>query len=96
MRDIRLAIRRMWRSPLFAISVAGTLALGVAATTAIYTVVDGVLLKPLPFPDSGALVRVTSDYRAIDLRDIGLSQPELQDYATPVGRLRVDCRHLGR
>ena len=75
----------MWRNPLFAVSVAGTLALGVAATTAIYTVVDGVLLKPLPFPDPGALVRVTADYTALDARDVGLSQPELQDYAIRSG-----------
>ena len=85
MQDVRLALRRMRRHPLFALSVVGTLALGVAATTAIYTVVDGVLLKPLPFPDSAALVRVSSDYRALDIRDTGLSQPELQDYATRSG-----------
>ena len=85
MRELRIAVRRMWRNPLFAISVAGTLALGVAATTAIYTVVDGVLLKPLPFPDPGALVRVTADYTALDPRDVGLSQPELQDYAIRSG-----------
>jgi predicted permease len=82
MQDVRLALRRMRRNPLFAFSVVGTLALGVAATTAIYTVVDGVLLKPLPFPDPDALVRVSSDYNALDIRDTGLSQPELQDYAT--------------
>jgi hypothetical protein len=51
----------MRRNPPSAFSVVGTLALGVAATTAIYTVVDGVLLKPLPFPDPDALVRVSSD-----------------------------------
>ena len=61
LQDGRLALRRMRRNPLFAFSAAGTLALGVAATTSIYTVVDGVLLKPLPFPGSGALVRVTAD-----------------------------------
>ena len=71
MQDVRLALRRMRRNPLFALSVVGTLALGVAATTAIYTVVDGVLLKPLPFPDPEALVRVSSDYKALDIRDTG-------------------------
>ena len=85
MQDVRLALRRMRRHPLFALSVVGTLALGVAATTAIYTVVDGVLLKPLPFPDPEALVRVSSDYAALNIRDTGLSQPELQDYGTRSG-----------
>jgi predicted permease len=84
-QDIRLAFRRIRRSPLFAISVIGTLALGVAAATSIYSVVDGVLLKPLPFPDSRALVRVTADYAAINLHDIGMSQPELDDYARRSG-----------
>ena len=85
LQDVRLAFRRMRRNPLFAISVAGTLAFGVAATTSIYTVVDGVLLKPLPFPESAALVRVTADYKSLDLRDVGLSQPELDDYARRSG-----------
>ena len=84
-RDVRLALRRIRRNPMFAASVAGTLALGVAATTSIYTVVDGVLLKPLPFPDSRALVRVTSDFPGINLRDVGMSVPELEDYARRSG-----------
>jgi len=85
LQDVRLAVRRMRRSPMFAMSVAGTLALGIAATTSIYTVVDGVLLKPLPFPDPQALVRVTSDYKALDLKDTGMSKPELDDYAKRSG-----------
>ena len=84
-QDIRLALRRMRRNPLFAATVTGTLALGVAATTSIYTVVDGVLLKPLPFPASHALVRVTADFPGITLRDVGISQPELDDYARRSG-----------
>jgi len=80
-QDIRLSLRRIRRSPMFALSVAGTLALGVGATTSIYTVVDGVLLKPLPFRDAHALVRVTADFQNVNLRDVGLSQPELRDYA---------------
>jgi predicted permease len=85
LQDVRLAFRRMQRSPMFAISVAGTLAVGIAATTSIYSVVDGVLLKPLPFRDPAALVRVTADYSALNLQDIGMSQPELEDYAARSG-----------
>jgi putative ABC transport system permease protein len=80
-RDVRLAVRRMRRTPLFALSVIATLGLGIAATTAIYSVVDGVLLKPLPFPRPESLVRLSADYRGIDLRDAGMSQPELDDFA---------------
>jgi predicted permease len=85
LQDARLAVRRMRRSPLFAVCVVGTLALGVAASTSIYSVVDGVLLKPLPFPDSGALVRVTADYTGLNLREVGISQPELDEFALRAG-----------
>ena len=70
---------------MFALTVVGTLALGIAATTAMYAVVDGVLLKPLPLPAPETLVRVTADYTALDLRDVGLSQPELEAYAQKSG-----------
>ncbi|HET9265280.1 MAG TPA: ABC transporter permease [Vicinamibacterales bacterium] len=79
--DIRVAVRRLRRNPLFAATVIGTLAIGVGATSSIYSIVDGVLLKPLPFANPETLVRVTSDYKAINLRDAGLSQPELAAYA---------------
>ena len=85
LQDIRLALRRMVRRPLFALSAIGTLALGIAATTSIYSVIDGVLLKPLPFPDSRALVRVTAEYSAQGLRDVPFSQPELDDFARRAG-----------
>ena len=85
LQDVRLALRRMARSPLFAVSVAGTLALGVAATTSIYSVVDGVLLKPLPFSRPDTLVRVSADFQGINLKNVGLSQPELEHYAKRSG-----------
>ena len=85
LRDIRLALRRLMRRPLFAVSAIGTLALGIAATTSIYSVIDGVLLKPLPFPDSQALVRVSADYHAQGQPDVPLSQPELEDFARRAG-----------
>jgi len=85
LRDIRLALRRLMRRPLFAVSAIGTLTLGIAATTSIYSVIDGVLLKPLPFPDSQALVRVSADYHAQGQPDVPLSQPELEDFARRAG-----------
>jgi predicted permease len=70
---------------MFAVWVIGTLAVGVAASTSIYTVVDGVLLKPLPYPDARALVRLTTDYTALNLREVGMSQPELEELALRSG-----------
>lgn len=53
-----IALRTLARRPGFAISVVCTLGLGIAATTTIFSVVDGVLLKPLPYEDASALVAV--------------------------------------
>ncbi len=56
--DAKFAIRQLRRSPGFALSTIITLALGIGATTAIFTLVDGILLRPLPFPDHDRLVAI--------------------------------------
>src|SRR5512147_1314890 len=57
-RDLRYALRSLPRRPAFTLAVVLTLALGIGTTTAIFSVVYSVLIKPLPFPDSGDLVRI--------------------------------------
>jgi putative ABC transport system permease protein len=57
-RDARFALRLLRKSPAFAITAIGVLALGIGATTAIYSVVSAVLFRPLPFPAPGRLVMV--------------------------------------
>jgi predicted permease len=57
-QDLKYALRQLRRSPGFAASVIGTLALGIAATAAMFTVVDHVLLRPLPYQHAGRLVEV--------------------------------------
>ena len=52
MNDLQTAVRRLRRSPGATAAMIGTLALGIAAVTATFTVVDAVVLRPLPFPGS--------------------------------------------
>ncbi|MGE0552666.1 MAG: ADOP family duplicated permease, partial [Gemmatimonadales bacterium] len=62
--DFGFALRTLRRSPGYALAAIGTLGLGIGANTTIFGVIDGVLLRPLPFPESGRLVRVGSGYPA--------------------------------
>ena len=55
-RDVRMAVRGLARRPLFTVLAGVTLAVGIGANTAIYSVVDGVLINPLPYPDSDRIV----------------------------------------
>src|SRR6476619_1222343 len=57
---MRYAIRTLLKTPGFTIVAVATMALGIAANTAIFSVVNGVLLRPLPFPDEARVVSVTT------------------------------------
>ncbi len=57
-RDLRHGVRALLRAPGFTALASLTLALGIGATTAVFSVVNGVLVKPLPYPDADALVGV--------------------------------------
>jgi putative ABC transport system permease protein len=59
-QDFRYAIRQLFRNPVFTVAAILTLALGIGAVAAIFTVLRGVVLDPLPFPDHERLVRLTS------------------------------------
>ena len=78
--DVRFAWRGLVRSPGFAAIAIATLALGIGANSAIFTVVNAVVMRPLPYADADRLVRVTSDFTGLGSTDLGLSQPELVDY----------------
>jgi putative ABC transport system permease protein len=80
LRDVRHAIRRLRQSPGFTVIAMLTLALSIAATSAIFTVVDAVILRPLPYKSADRLVRVTSEFQRLGLQDAGLSASELFDY----------------
>jgi putative ABC transport system permease protein len=77
--DLRYAFRMLHRSPGFALIAIATIALGVGATTAIYSVIDATLLHPLPYQHPSELVRIEANLPGVGSHDIGISIPELRD-----------------
>jgi len=80
LHDIRFAWRGLLRAPGFAAIAIATLALGMGANSAIFTIVSAVVMRPLPYADADRLVRITSDFTGLGSVDVGLSQPEMLDY----------------
>src|SRR5471032_1176418 len=79
MTDIRYGLRQLFKHPGFTIVAVLTMALGIGATTAIFSVVNATLLQPLPYPEPDQLVSVEDDLPGVGSYDVGLSQPEWQD-----------------
>ena len=78
-QDFRFSLRMLRKSPGFTAIVVLTMAIGIGATSAIFSVVDATLLHPLPYPHSEQLVRVVDELPGIDAHDVGMSEPEWQD-----------------
>jgi predicted permease len=78
-RDACYGSRILRKNPGFTIVAVLTIALGLGATTAIFSVVDATLLRPLPYPEPGQLVSIEDDLRGVGARDVGMSEPEWQD-----------------
>src|SRR6185436_5426375 len=73
LNDLSYAFRTLRKSPIFTITVVVTIALGVGASTAIFSVTNGVLLRKLPYKDSERLVLARSDMQRRDVKDFPLS-----------------------
>jgi len=79
-RDVWFAVRSLVRLPLFAAAAILTLALGIATTTAMFTIVDGVVLRPLPYPHSERLFELLQSYPEKNLDRWTLSQANAAGY----------------
>jgi putative ABC transport system permease protein len=79
LQDLRYAFRILTKSPGFACAAILTMAVGIGATAAIFSVVDATLLQPLPLPQPQQLVRIEADFPGVGARDVRISQPEWKD-----------------
>src|SRR5579864_1960692 len=81
--DLRIAIRNLMKSPGFTITAVLMLAFGIGATTAMFSLVECVILRPLPFPHSDRLVRLNDIIQGADVGgngEAGVTGPDIKNY----------------
>src|SRR5579862_6333650 len=82
-RDLKIAVRHLLKSPGFAATAVLMLALGIGATTAIFSIVEGVLLRPLPFPQSDKVMMLADVIEGADVGgsgEAGVTVPDIRNY----------------
>ena len=95
MTDLRYALRSLFRQPSFAITAVMTLALGIGAKTAIFSVVNSVLLRPLPFAEPDRLVAVTNFNSRTGTRSPTVSAPDFHDWKQQSGSFEAIAYYQG-
>ncbi|HEV2699156.1 MAG TPA: ABC transporter permease [Terriglobales bacterium] len=90
-QDLHFGLRMLCKKPTFTIIAVLTLALGVGANTAIFSIVNAVLLRPLPFRDPGQLVKISINNPGVGLKGVPASVPELEDLRNRAGVFEDVC-----
>ena len=80
LQDLRYGLRTILKDPGFALVAILTLALGIGANSTLFSVVDGILLRPLPFPDPGRLVALWENVPEKGWNQEPLSYPDFADW----------------
>ena len=96
-RNVRHALRVLLRAPGFSLTAIATLALGIGAATAMFTIVNSVLLRPLPFGDADRVLSVWTRYEAssgYEFTQFPLSGPEFTDYRAQTRALENVAAYL--
>jgi predicted permease len=79
-RDVRYGLRALARTRGFTVVAVATLALGIGANTAIFSILNGVILRPLVYPEPEQLVRLTAQFPLLGATGAGLSNPEYEEF----------------
>src|SRR3954471_14628652 len=96
LQDLRFAIRTLLRAPGFTIVAAMTLALGIGVTSLMFSVVNSVLLRPLPYPDQDRLMLVFNvNTGAADANTIRASALDFEDYKARARTFDAIAGHIG-
>ena len=91
LQDVRYGLRMLCKKPTFTVVAVLTLALGVGANTAIFSIVNAVLLRSLPYRDPGGLVKIAFNNPGLGLRDVPFSVPEMEDLRNRAGVFEDVC-----
>src|SRR3954451_5485147 len=81
--DLKLVFRQLRKSPGFTATAVLMLAFGIGATTAIFSIVEAVLLRPLPFPDSSRLMVLSDKLAGVNFgghSEVGVTVPDIKAY----------------
>src|SRR6187549_2822196 len=82
LREIKVALRQLWKSPSFTVIAVITVALAIGATTAVLSLVNALLVRPLPYREPQQLVLLLQHFKSQNLERIPVSPSEFVDYKT--------------